>query len=332
MGKVLKAVALYSGGLDSILAIKLMLDLGCYVEAIGFRTPFFDIRHDVPVFEGYPKVDLKILDITERFLEALASPRHGFGKHLNPCIDCKIIMLSEARLYMEKEGTDFVFTGEVLGQRPMSQRKDTLRLIEKEAGFSGKLLRPLSARLLPPTDMENEGLIDRERLLDFSGRSRKRQFSMARAMNLQTYSTPSGGCMLTDVNFANRLRPFIDKGRLCPDIVRWLKIGRHFELTYGSRLVVGRDHEDNEMIMNLAGKDDLLLKTVSVPGPVAVIIGRNNLLKNSPMIRLAASITAGYADFRAGSEVEIVFGKEEEFGERIRVSPMPRKEMDPYRV
>lgn len=329
MGRVLKAVALYSGGLDSILAIKLMLDQDCQVYALGFQTPFFSTRDDLSLLVAvHPDLRLNIMDITQGFLKVLASPGYGYGKCMNPCIDCKILMLCEAKSYMEKVKADFVFTGEVLGQRPMSQRRDTLRLLEKESGLEGILLRPLSAKLLPPTRMEKAGLIDTNRLLDLSGRSRKRQIAMAQALNLQGYPTPAGGCLLTDPCFANRLKILMDKGKLDPEVIKWLKIGRHFELSMGIRVVVGRNQKENELILKMAGNDDLLIKTLSVPGPVAVVLGHTS----KETERVAASIIAGYSDTPRGCEVEVALGKRGGFWDQFLVSPMSRKDIEVYKI
>ncbi len=330
MDRVLTGVALYSEGLDSILAIKLILDQGIHVRALSFTTPFFGIKEtdNIPLLAENPDVRVNTLDITNKFLEILASPKHGYGKHLNPCIDCKILMLREAKSFMEEVGADFVFTGEVLGQRPMSQRRDALRLLEKESGLEGILLRPLSAKLLPPTQMEDAGWIDRQRLLDLCGRSRKKQIEMARALNWQRYPSPAGGCLLTDPGFVHKLRPLLKNGIPDPEKIKWLRIGRHFNLPCGTRIVVGRNHIENTLILNMAGKDEVLIKTIMIPGPVAVIFGG----QSEKTKRLAASIMAGYSDFQAGKEVAVALGKGGDFREEIMVSPLPRKDMEPYRV
>ena len=330
MNRFTRGVALYSGGLDSILAIKLILDQGIHVEALIFQTPFFgeDKTDPIPFLADCANFKLHMIDITNQFLNMLASPRYGYGKQLNPCIDCKILMLREAKSFMEKVGADFVFTGEVLGQRPMSQRRDILRLLEKESGLEGVLLRPLSAKLLPPTRMEESGLIDREQLLDLSGRSRKRQIEMANALAWEDYPTPGGGCLLTDATFAKRLSPILKKGIKDPDIIGWLRIGRHFILPGDIRVIVGRNQLENTQILNRAKKEEILIKTTVVPGPVAIILG-----DSSPeMIRLAASIMAVYSDFEAGKEVAVALGKGGDFTEEMKVSPLSRKDLEVYKV
>ncbi len=327
---MIKGIALYSGGLDSILAIKLILEQDCQVECLTFKTPFFAVRNckSSVLFDKYPKVNIITQDITEDFLKVLVSPKHGYGKNLNPCIDCKILMLSQAKTFMEKAGADFVFTGEVLGQRPMSQRKDTLRLIERESGLERRLLRPLSARLLPPTLIEEAGLIDREKLLDISGRSRKRQIEMAKSMNLETYPTPGGGCILTDSSFARKLRSLFQKDLFNSEIVKWLGVGRTFQFGQGIVVVVGRNHKENEQILKMAGDDRILLKTNTVPGPIGVILGE----ASHEIIKSVASLIASYSDANAGCEVEISLARGKDFKENITVVSMPKKDMERYKI
>ncbi|MGA1863502.1 MAG: tRNA 4-thiouridine(8) synthase ThiI, partial [bacterium] len=265
---------------------------------------------------------------TRKFVKILASPKYGYGKNLNPCIDCRILMLREAKSYMEKIGADFVFTGEVLGQRPMSQRRDLLRISEKESGLEGVLLRPLSAKLLNPTKVEDAGLIDREKLLDLKGRSRKRQIDMAKDLNWNDFPTPGGGCLLTDKAFANKLKPFLEKGITDPDILKWLRIGRHFILPCGTRIVVGRNHIENTAILDMAGKNDTLIKTVTVPGPVAIILGQ----PSEETQRLAASLMAGYSDFKGPDQVEVALGKGGDFIKAFKVYPLARKDSEVYKI
>jgi tRNA U34 2-thiouridine synthase MnmA/TrmU len=330
MDRVVTGVALYSGGLDSILSIKLILDQGAHVEAIIFKTPFLSakINDNIPLLADYNHLRFKKIDITRSFMKILASPKYGYGKNLNPCIDCRILMLREAKLYMEKIGADFVFTGEVLGQRPMSQRRDLLRISEKESGLEGILLRPLSAKLLNPTQMEDAGLIDRDKLLDLKGRSRKKQIEMAKDLNWNDFPTPGGGCLLTDKAFANKLKPFLERGITNPDILKWLRIGRHFVLPCGTRIVVGRNHIENSAILDMAGKEETLIKTVTVPGPVAIILGESS----EDIERFAASLMAGYSDCKGQDQVEVATGKGGDFKKEIKVCPLARKDSEVYRI
>jgi tRNA U34 2-thiouridine synthase MnmA/TrmU len=330
MKRIITGVALYSGGLDSILSIKLILDQGIYVEALIFRTLFFGekINHNIPVLAGYQGLNFNTLDITQRFIDILVSPEHGYGKRLNPCIDCKILMLREAKFFMENMGADFVFTGEVLGQRPMSQRRDTLRLLEKKAGLEGILLRPLSAKLLPPTRMEEEGIIDRNKLLDLKGRSRKRQIEMAKSLKWFDFPTPGGGCLLTDKAYMHKLKHLLEQGKVDSEMIKWLKIGRHFILPCGTKVVVGRNQNENTLILNMAGKKEILMETVNVPGPAAVILGN----PSKENIKLAASIMASYSDFHTGEQVTVALFKKGDFGKQMMISPLARPDIEAYRI
>jgi hypothetical protein len=330
MNRVVTGVALYSGGLDSILSIKLILDQGAHVKALIFKTPFFgaEINDNIPFLTDYKHLRFRKINITHSFMKILASPKYGYGKHLNPCIDCRILMLHEAKSYMEKIGADFVFTGEVLGQRPMSQRRDILRVAEKESGLDGILLRPLSAKLLHPTQVEDAGLIDRERLLDLKGRSRKRQIEMTKDLNWKDFPTPGGGCLLTDKAFANKLSPLLEKGIADPDIIKWLRIGRHFILPCGTRIIVGRNQIENTLILDMAGKDEILIKTITVPGPVALILGQ----PSEETKRFAASLMVGYSDFKGAGQVAVALGKGGDFSKQIMVYPLARKDTKVYRI
>ncbi|MGA1796900.1 MAG: tRNA 4-thiouridine(8) synthase ThiI [bacterium] len=325
-----KAVALYSGGLDSVLAIKLMLDQGIRIEALTCITPFFGCisRNPPRILEGNPLVGYHCIDITETFLDVLRRPRYGFGRHLNPCIDCRILMLKHAKAFMEETGADFVLTGEVLGQRPMSQRRDTLRLIEIQSGLEGKLLRPLSARLLQPTEPEKEGLVDRGRLLDLQGRSRKTQIHLAESIDWQEYPTPGGGCLLTDAAFADKVKPLLEKGFPDPGILKWVKIGRHFTLPGGIRLVVGRNKEENERIGDMARTDALLISPTGIPGPTAILLGN----PSHEALRLAASITASYSDHPTEGDVAMAVSRGGAVCDHFMVSPIPREQVRKYRA
>ncbi len=228
----IKALALLSGGLDSTLATKLILQQGIEVKALNFVTPFCLCGKggcgaaEVAKELGIP---IKIMIVGQEYLRILRKPKHGYGKNMNPCIDCRIFMLKKAKQQAKEMGASFIFTGEVLGERPMSQHVHALRLIEKEAGLEGKILRPLSAKLLKETEAEKKGLVSRERLLDINGRSRKRQFALAKHFMIANYPCPAGGCLLTCKEFASKLRDlFAHKTRVTLKDVSLLKVGRHF--------------------------------------------------------------------------------------------------------
>ena len=201
----IKAVVLFSGGLDSILALKLIQEQGIEVKGVNFKTPFFGLGEAFVIAKDLD-IDLEIIDITEELLKILKNPKYGFGKNMNPCIDCHALMFKKAGEYMNKIGASFILSGEVLGERPMSQNRNSLSIIERESGLEGKILRPLSALLLTETIPEKGGLVDRNKLLDISGRSRKRQMKMADEMGIKDYPSPAGGCKLTEPSFSKRLR------------------------------------------------------------------------------------------------------------------------------
>jgi hypothetical protein len=219
-------------------------------------------------------LDLRVMDMGQDYIDMVRNPVHGYGKNMNPCIDCKIFMLSRARAVMNELGAPFVVTGEVLGQRPMSQRRDTLNLIERDANLRGMILRPLSAALLTPTKAEQEGLIEREKLLGISGRSRAVQLQLAERYGISGYSTPAGGCLLTDKNFSEKLRDlFDDKQQVGPNDIGLLTVGRHYRLEAGTKIVLGRDNQENQVLMSLAPHGYHLFMPHGFPGPVALLNG-----------------------------------------------------------
>ncbi|MBF0494781.1 MAG: tRNA 4-thiouridine(8) synthase ThiI [Candidatus Omnitrophica bacterium] len=259
-----KAIVMFSGGLDSVLTAKVLMNEGIDVLGLTFITEFSAI--DVPKFTEKIKkraeaisLKLRIIDISQEFLGLLKDPFYGFGANINPCVDCKIYMLKRAKEIMEKEGYSFIATGEVVGERPMSQRRDTLYVIEKKAGLKGYLLRPLSAKLLNPTVPEETGLINREHLYAISGRSRKPQMELAEKFGISEYAQPAGGCLLTEPAFSSRLKDIIKHDMLNIDNIKLLKFGRHFRLDAKTRFVLGRDEKDNENVLSSAEKNDVIL-------------------------------------------------------------------------
>ena len=294
----MKAVALLSGGLDSTLAIRVILDQDIEVIAVHFLTPFGSTNR-----KGSPKpsarrvmdgmgVELKEIRLTTDYFEMLKNPKHGYGKNMNPCIDCHILMCREAKKLMDEIGAKFVITGEVLGQRPMSQHRTALRTVEKESGLEGLLLRPLSAKLLPRTIPEEEGWVDREKLLAFSGRNRKPQIALAELYGIEDYPSPAGGCLLTAVEFSRKLKDILDHSDINVNVVELLKVGRHFRLSPQSKLVVGRNKEENDRIQELAQTGDVLFDPVKAMGPTALARGKIG----EEIIYLASRIVARYCD------------------------------------
>jgi tRNA-specific 2-thiouridylase len=302
-----QAIALLSGGLDSTLAVRLMLDQGIEVEALNFVTPFCQCNRNgrceaLHVADQFD-IPCKTIAVTDEFFERIRQPKYGYGSGMNPCLDCRILMFSKARQRMGEIGADFVFTGEVVGERPMSQRRDAMRTIERESGLEGRLLRPLSAKLLAPTIPEQEGLVDRERLLDISGRSRKPQMTLAQEHGITDYPCPAGGCLLTDPGFARRMRDLVQHS---PDFglndVSLLKVGRHFRLSPTAKAVVGRDERGNERIVTLARPGDMFFEVQEWGSPVTLLRGETS----DQEIPLAAAITARYSD--ASGSVAVCYG------------------------
>jgi tRNA-specific 2-thiouridylase len=288
----MKALCVFSGGLDSMLAAELIRAQGIEVLALFFETPFFA---SPKARKSAQSIDLpiKVVDITDRHLEAVKNPKHGYGGHMNPCIDCHTLMIRIAGEMLEQEAASFIITGEVLGQRPMSQNLKALSMVAFESGFHKLVLRPLSAKRLPITLPEEKGWVDREKLLGFSGRSRKPQMELARSLNMKDYPSPAGGCLLTDEVFSRRLKDLL---AAAPDLelreIELLKLGRHFRIGPHTKLVVGRNEKENHTIHSLSKKTDLLLRTVSVPGPTALVLGA----LTPELEELAASVTVSYSD------------------------------------
>jgi len=299
----IKAVALFSGGLDSILAVKLIQEQGIEVKGVNFKTPFFGLDKTFLAAKSLD-MDLEIIDITQELLEILRNPKHGLGKNMNPCIDCHTLMFKKAGEYMTKIGASFILSGEVIGERPMSQNRNSLSIIERESGFEGRILRPLSALLLAETIPEKGGLVDRKKLLDISGRSRKRQMELAVKMGIEDYPSPAGGCKLTEPAFSKRLRDLFTQESFSLEEIELLKLGRHFRLSTNIKLVVGRNKEENEKIKEFFQEGDFLFKAKNLKSPVSLLKGVCQV--NDGFIDKSCQITARYCD-RNEEENEEVF-------------------------
>ncbi len=287
-----RGLSLFSGGLDSQLAVCLLREQGVHVEAVLFTSPFFKNEAPVRAAEAL-RVKLHALDFTADILALVSNPPHGFGGALNPCIDCHAMMIRRAGELMAGLGFDFVATGEVLNQRPMSQNRRSLEIVEKESALKGRLLRPLSALLLDPTIPELEGLVDRGRLLGLNGRSRKPQMGLAAIYGLREYPSPAGGCLLTERGFCRKLADLRDHEGVANVRLVWLlRTGRHFRLPGGAKCVAGRDARDNAELKKARGPDDLLLHTVDVPGPAVLMPGGGAAAD----VGLAAELCAAYSD------------------------------------
>jgi len=286
-----KALGLCSGGLDSMLAGMVLKRQGIEVIWVSFETPFFNAEKAKKASEA-AGIPLVVRDITDRYLPMLKNPPAGYGRQMNPCMDCHALMFRIAGEMMADIGADFLFSGEVMGQRPMSQTRSSLRYVEKQSGFGGLILRPLSAKRLPETEMEKTGLVDRERLLDFSGRSRKPQMALAKSLGITDYPAPAGGCLLTDPNFSRRARDLVD---FVPDACQTdfllLGYGRHIRISSEAKLVAGRNKSDNAMLLSLYRPDrDVKIFMHDVPGPVGIVP------RGAPDsdVQTAAALCAGY--------------------------------------
>ncbi|MDP2913547.1 MAG: 7-cyano-7-deazaguanine synthase [Candidatus Omnitrophota bacterium] len=344
-----KAIVLLSGGLDSILAVRIMQEQGIEVEAINFLTVFCTCTHKGCQHAATKaaqdlKIPLKVFNITEEYLEIIKNPKHGYGSNMNPCIDCRIFFFKKAGEYLKERGASFIVTGEVLGERPMSQRRDAILLIEKEAGLKGLIVRPLSAKLFNPTIPEQEGILDRDKMLDISGRSRKPQIALARQFGLSDYPCPAGGCLLTDPGFARRIKDLLDHNCLALDEVKLLKFGRHFRLSETAKLVIGRSEEENDLLCSLARPEDIVFKLKSHQGPFSILRGRfdpstafrvdgeQGRTIVAGMIERAASIVAHHTKFRSENLLDVCYWKSGDDTDRITVSVKPASAEEIERV
>lgn len=304
-----KALALLSGGLDSTLAVKVMLDQGIAVEALNFISPFCTCtgknagcKSEAVRVAAEFNIPIKVMNKGVEYLEIVRNPRHGYGKGMNPCVDCRIFLLRKAREYMAESGADFVFTGEVLGQRPMSQRRDTLRVIERESGLAGLLLRPLSAKHFEPTIPEQEGWVDRNRLLAIQGRSRKEQIQLADELDVKNYPCPAGGCLLTELSFVSKVKDvFVHSEELNLRDFRLLKLGRHFRLSRATKLIVGRDDGENTVLENAAKPEDATLRWLDGGSPLGVLLGK----VDDAALETAAKIVLRYTRAETGGECAV---------------------------
>jgi tRNA U34 2-thiouridine synthase MnmA/TrmU len=330
-----RAFSLLSGGLDSLLATRLMMDQGIEVIGLHFITPFFGYHkkgqesRSIERWKRLYGIETRIIDVSEEYFRILRNPRYGYGKNFNPCIDCKIFLFSKAKALMGEEKADFLVTGEVLGQRPMSQRRDTLRIVERDSGTEGILLRPLCARSLKPTRPELAGMVDREKLLGFSGRSRKPQMKLAEEMGIRHYPAPAGGCLLTDSVLAKRIRKYFSESpNIAVNEILLLQVGRHFQFPAGQHLVVGRRDEENQRLTELGQEGDVFLKLQGIPGPLGLIRGK----AEEEELRLTASILVRYSKAKERGVVEVQYGAEvENMPGRLRVTPAKDDEIDPLR-
>lgn len=322
MEKKVKALALFSGGLDSALAIKLITNQGVEVIALNFVSHFFGGKNEKA--EAMAKqlgVQLEYVDFSEKHIEMMKNPVYGRGKNMNPCIDCHALMFKFAGELLKKYDADFLISGEVLGQRPMSQNYQALEKVKGLSKLDELIVRPLSAKLLPESKPEKDGLIDREKLLDIEGRSRKRQIEIAEQMGIIDYPTPAGGCLLTDPGYSKRLK-LIEQDELLSEenskIFHLLKKGRFFRFEKGKYLFVGRMKEDNDEIVKYKDVGTFFIRGKSVGGPY--ILGYGNLLEEQ--IEFAKNLFSRYCKFKGEKPIEIFFNEK----------PMPVEVIDKEEV
>jgi tRNA U34 2-thiouridine synthase MnmA/TrmU len=333
--KKTKAVALYSGGLDSTLAILVMQKQGVEVTAITFMNHFGCDVSDRSSCSKDPFAasvkfgfKVKLSHLSDKFLEIVKNPKYGHGKNMNPCVDCRILMLKEARVFMDMIGADFLITGEVVGQRPMSQRKDCFPMIDKAAGVKGLVVRPLSGKILPPTIAEENGLIKRKLMCDFNGRTRKPQMALAEELGLTEYPSPAGGCLLTEPNYSYKLKDLLDHNK-DPDNkdIHFLRLGRQFRLSPECKIFVGRHKDENEAMRALAEPDDINIRVEDCGSPAVIILGN----ETDGAIEKAASICARYSDAKNQPEVKVAVSK----GDKkyyLKVKPADDSVLDKYRI
>ena len=329
-----KAFALLSGGLDSALAVKMMLDQGIEIEAVNFMSPFCNCTPKTAGCKSQARklaeefgIPIRVVAKGMDYMKIVEHPPHGYGRGMNPCIDCRIYMLRKVREMMSAEGVSFVITGEVLGQRPMSQHRRAIDLIEREGGLPGLILRPLSAKYFEPTVPEQEGIVDREKMLGLSGRSRKPQIELAEKLGITDYPCPAGGCLLTDREIAARLRDlFLHRPDYTMADLHLLKLGRHFLIDDGLKIIVGRNQAENEQLGRLAGPGDAVFRPLDFRGPMVLAQGSLSVSLEQTVGRIMARYCQ---DERESFRIKKLTrsGEEAEFAVDGRFSPERLEEM-----
>lgn len=330
-----KAVALYSGGLDSTLAILVMQKQGVEVTAITFMNHFGCDISDKSSCSRDPFAasikfgfKVKLSHLSDKFLEIVKNPKYGHGKNMNPCLDCRVLMLKEAKVFMEMINADFLITGEVVGQRPMSQRRDCFPMIDKAADVKGLVVRPLCGKILPSTIAENSGLIKKELMYDFNGRNRKPQMALANELGLTEYPAPAGGCLLTDPNYSYKLKDLLEHNK-DPEYkdINFLRLGRQFRFSDDCKIFVGRHKEENEAIKVLSEPGDCMMRVEGCGSPTVVLLGN----VTDKATQLAASICARYSDAKKLPEVQVTVTNGDK-NYYINVKPVDDMVLDEYRI
>lgn len=327
--KIGKALCMYSGGLDSQLAICVLKEQGIEATALIYTSPFFGDPSEAKKSAEALGVPVMLVDFTDDLVELIKAPKHGFGSCMNPCIDCHARMMTRAGEIMEEQGFDFVATGEVMGQRPMSQQKHALIEVQKTSGIGDRVLRPLSAKFLEPTAPERDGIVDRERLLALEGRNRKPQIELAKKYGIKKYPSPAGGCKLTEPQYSARLRNLMNNEGLDDKrLIRLLNHGRVFRLPGGTLAFAGRNKSDNEAIRAGLRGPDILFRSFTVVGPSVLCVAP----KCEEDIILAQQICAAYADHKGAEEVGVRCFKPARKPEDLKIRVVEREQLIPYMI
>lgn len=322
-----RALAMVSGGLDSILAAKLIKDQGIEVIGICFKSYFFGPENAIRMTKKIG-IKLEVIDFSVAHFNMVKNPKHGYGKNVNPCIDCHAMMMNYSGHLLEKLNADFIITGEVLNQRPMSQNRSALDIVKNESGYKDKILRPLCAKNLNTTKMELDGLVDREKLLDIKGRNRKIQMELAEKWCIVDYPSPAGGCKLTEPNYGIRLKELMKyKKEIIPIDLEMLKIGRHFRVSLNAKIISTRDEEEEKVIKNYLNEKDMVFLTKNYNGSLVAIIGD----ATESDIQFAASVTARYSKGMNEKIITVVYNKfKDENTNYIDVKPASEDEIRKY--
>ena len=298
------ALAMISGGLDSILAAKIVKDQGIEVIGICFKSNFFGEENALKIVKQID-IPLEVVDFSDEHFKMVKNPKHGYGKNMNPCIDCHAMMMRHCGELLERFHADFIITGEVLNQRPMSQNRSALDIVKNESGIGHKILRPLCAKNLNPTQMEIEGLIDREALMDIKGRNRKIQIELAEKLGILEYPSPAGGCKLTEPNYSIRLEDLLEhKEDVSKKDLELLKIGRHFRISKDAKIISTRTEEEGELLEQFLTQEDLMFLATDYNGSTVAVIGK----ATNEDIEFAAKISGRYCKGRYDKSVSISYG------------------------
>ena len=324
-----RALAMLSGGLDSILAAKLIKDQGIEVIGITYKSYFFNEENARRMVKQID-IPLEVVDFSDEHFELVKNPKHGYGKNMNPCIYCHAMMMRYSGELLKKFEADFIITGEVINQRPMSQNAGALNTVKKESGFSDKILRPLCAKLLPPTEMEESGLVDREKLMNINGRSRKVQIELAEKWNIKDYPSPAGGCKLTEPGYSKRLRDLLDNNDdITPRDMELLRYGRRFRVSKNTVIISARTKDESDLIKPILNSNDTGFVVDKYTGSMVVLVGE----ATEEGIKLAASIAARYSKGKDEENVTVRYGNvTKPYNGIANVKPVTDKELEKYMI